>query len=135
MFYIVSYKVKNVIKAETERNQKMSIKLTKWLRRKREKESGRVEIVVLDPPVSENDVQSFFMKLDAEERNVPAAMVNEWKLMAIERMKTVESAEAFAYEQGRLAAYGEMEKMFLETAEEMKKNGVQAMEEGEDYDA
>ena len=113
----------------------MSIKLTKWLRRKREEESGRVEIVVLDPPVSENDVQSFFMKLDAEERNVPAAMVIEWKQMAIERMKTVESAEAFAYEQGRLAAYGEMEKMFLETAEEMKKNGVQATEEGEDYDA
>ena len=111
------------------------IKLMKLFGRgEQKKESGRVEIVVLDPPVSENDVQSFFMKLDAEERNVPAAMVNEWKLMAIERMKTVESAEAFAYEQGRLAAYCEMEKLFIEMAEQYR-NATPTAYEGDDGNA
>lgn len=98
-------------------------------------ESERAKIVVLEPPVSEKDVRAFFLKLDAEEMNVPAAVVIEWKQMAVERMKTVKSAEEFAYEQGRLAAYCEMEKMFLETAQEMKTGSAHVAEEGEDGDA
>ena len=111
----------------------------KLFRRKEKNENlGALRIVKrvqLEPEVSENDIQMFFAKLDAEERNVPAAMIAQWKQMAVEKMEQVKDAESFAFEQGRLAAYGEMEKMFLETAEEMKKNGVQATEEGEDYDA
>lgn len=94
--------------------------IMKWFRE--EKREDRARITVLEPLVTESDVMSFFRKLDAEEMNVPAAMLVEWKLMAVEKMKNVESAEEFAFEQGRLAAYCEIEKMFLEMAEETRKS-------------
>lgn len=78
------------------------------------------DVVRLEPEVTEEDVRSFFAKYDAVERNVPVALVAEWKQIAAEKMAAVQSAEQFAFEQGRLAAFGEMEKAFLEIAEEMQ---------------
>ena len=64
----------------------------------------------------EADVRGFFAKLDAMERNVPAEMVAEWRQMAAERMAAVHTETEFAYEQGRLKAYIEIERMFREVA-------------------
>lgn len=78
--------------------------------------------VVLEPPVAQADVESFYAKLDAVERNVPVALIAEWKLMAAEKMAAVRSAEEFAFEQGRLAAFGEMERAFLELADDARRS-------------
>ena len=75
-------------------------------------------IVRIEPEVTQEDVRSFFAKYDPVERNVPVAMIAEWKQMAAERMAAVKSAEDFAFEQGRLRAYGEMERAFLEVGKE-----------------
>lgn len=86
-------------------------------------DGGRREgegMVALEPEVTQEDVRSFFAKYDAAERNVPVAMIAEWKQLAAEKMAAVHSAEEFAFEQGRLAAFCEMEKAFLEVAEEMR---------------
>ena len=96
--------------------------------------AGGAERVLLEPEVAEEDVRSFYAKLDAVERNVPVALVAEWKQMAAERMAAVQSAEQFAFEQGRLAAFGEMERAFLEMAKELR--GAEATnQDGEDADA
>lgn len=78
-----------------------------------ERECGG-RIVRIEPEVTQEDVRSFFAKYDPVERNVPVAMIAEWKQMAAEKMAAVKSAEDFAFEQGRLRAYGEMERAFLE---------------------
>ena len=77
--------------------------------------SGEARVVIqLEPEPTQEDVKSFFAKLDEVERNVPVAMVATWKQLAAEKMTAVRSAEEFAFEQGRLAAFCEMEKAFLE---------------------
>ena len=93
-----------------------------------------VKRVQLEPEVSENDIVVFFAKLDAEERNVPAAMIAQWKQMAVEKMEQVKDAESFAFEQGRLAAYCEMEKLFIEMAEQYR-NAAPTADEGDDGNA
>lgn len=100
----------------------METRIGKWLRRMRgaTENEGCAVRVVLEPEVTEEDVRSFFAKYDPVERNVPVAMVAEWKQMAAEKMAAVQSAEEFAFEQGRLAAFCEMEKAFLEVVEELK---------------
>lgn len=110
----------------------------KLFRRKTRNENlGAVRIVKrvqLEPEVSENDIVVFFAKLDAEERNVPAAMIAQWKQMAVEKMEQVKDAESFAFEQGRLAAYCEMEKLFIEMAEQYR-NATPTADEGDDGNA
>lgn len=81
-------------------------------------EGGGECLVRLEPEVTQEDVRSFFAKYDAQERNVPAAMIAEWRQMAAEKMAAVHSAEEFAFEQGRLAAFAEMERAFMEIAGE-----------------
>ena len=109
----------------------------KLFRRKTKNENlGAVRIVKrvqLEPEVSENDIVVFFAKLDAEERNVPAAMIAQWKQMAVEKMEQVKDAESLAFEQGRLAAYSEMEKLFIEMAEQYR-NAVPEADEGDGGD-
>ena len=96
--------------------------------------AGGAERVLLEPGVAEEDVRSFYAKLDAVERNVPVALVAEWKQMAAEKMAAVQSAEEFAFAQGRLAAFGEMERAFLEMAKELR-GAEAANQDGEDADA
>ena len=96
--------------------------------------AGGAERVLLEPEVAEEDVRSFYAKLDAVERNVPVALVAEWKQMAAERMAAAKSAEEFAFAQGRLAAFGEMERAFLEMAKELR-GAEAANQDGEDADA
>ena len=111
----------------------------KLFRRKEKNENlGAVRLVKrvqLEPEVSENDIRMFFAKLDAEERNVPAAMIAQWKQMAVEKMEQVKDAESFAFQQGRLAAYCEMEKLFLGMAEQYRNASPEAEEEEDDYNA
>ena len=85
-----------------------------------EQEHQEGEWIALEPAPTQEDVRSFFAKMDAVERNVPVAMVAAWKQMAAEKMAAVRSAEEFAFEQGRLAAFCEVEKMFLETGGELR---------------
>lgn len=110
----------------------------KLFRRKAKNENlGAVRIVKrvkLEPEVSECDIRSFFAKFDERERNVPAAMIAQWKQMAVEKMGLVKDAESFAFEQGRLAAYCEMEKLFLEMAEQYR-NATPTADEGDDGNA
>lgn len=65
---------------------------------------------------AEEDVRSFFAKLDAAERDVPAALVDEWRQMAAEGMERAADAQSFAFEQGRLRAYREVAGMFRDLA-------------------
>ena len=113
------------------------MKLAEWLKKKFTRRGGEDKprkVIRLEPEVAEEDVRSFYAKLDAVERNVPVALVAEWKQMAAERMAAVQSAEQFAFEQGRLAAFGEMERAFLEMAKELR--GAEATnQDGEDADA
>ncbi len=85
--------------------------------------------MALEPPVTEDDIRSFFAKLDAEERNVPAALAAEWRQLAAEAMERAKDAQEFAYQQGRLAAYVEVEKLFAEVARTFR--GRQMAEEAE----
>ena len=96
----------------------------KWKGRSgEERRCSKGEWVKLEPEVTEEDVRSFFAKYDPVERNVPVAMIAEWKQMAAEKMAAVHSAEEFAYEQGRLTAYREMEQAFLEMGREGEDGG------------
>ena len=99
-----------------------------------ERRDGGAVRVVLEPEVTQEDVRSFYAKLDAVERNVPVALVTEWKQLAAEKMAAVRSAEEFAFEQGRLAAFGEMERAFLELADDARRSRSRSDtgEEGED---
>lgn len=85
--------------------------------------------MALEPQVTEDDIRSFFAKLDAEERNVPAALAAEWRQLAAEAMERARDAQEFAYQQGRLAAYVEVEKLFAEVARTFR--GRQMAEEVE----
>lgn len=109
----------------------------KLFRRKTRNENlGAVRIVKrvqLEPEVSEGDIRSFFAKFDERERNVPVAMIAEWKQMTVEKMERVSDANGFAFQQGRLAAYCEMEKLFLEMAEQYR-NAAPEADEGDDGD-
>ena len=62
----------------------------KLFRRKTRNENlGAVRIVKrvqLEPEVSEGDIRSFFAKFDERERNVPVAMIAEWKQMTVENL-------------------------------------------------
>jgi hypothetical protein len=49
-------------------------------------------------------------------------------------MEQVKDAESFAFEQGRLAAYCEMEKLFIEMAEQYR-NATPTAYEGDDGNA
>lgn len=85
--------------------------------------------IALEPEPTQEVVRSFFAKLDAAERNVPVAMVATWKQVAAENMAAVKSAEEFAFEQGRMAAFCEMEKAYLEMAHKVKAQETEPEEE------
>lgn len=108
------------------------MKLTEWLKKKFTRRGGEDKprtVIQLEPEPTQEDVRSFFAKLDAAERNVPAAMVAVWKQLAAEKMAAVHSAEEFAFEQGRLAAFCEMEKAYLEMAQKVKAQEPEPEEE------
>ena len=85
--------------------------------------------VLLEPEPTQKDIRSFFAKLDAVERNVPVMMIATWKQMAAENMAAVKSAEEFAFEQGRMAAFCEMEKAYQEMAQRVKAQEPEPEEE------
>lgn len=96
------------------------MKLIEWIKSRlaeNERAKEKRVVIMLEPEPTQEDVKSFFAKLDEVERNVPVAMVATWKQLAAEKMAAVRSAEEFAFEQGRMAAFCEMEKAFLEMKE------------------
>ena len=108
------------------------MKLTEWIKgrlagNRRAKEERAM--IMLEQEPTQKDVRSFFAKLDEVERNVPVAMIATWKQMAAEQMAAVKSAEEFAFEQGRLSAFCEMEKAFLDVARSLKAQEPETEEE------
>lgn len=102
--------------------------------RRKGKKAEATKVVRIEPPVEESDIRSFFAKFDANERNVPVAIIAEWKQMAVEKMENVKSAEEFAFEQGRLSAYCELERAFLEMAQEFAAAAETVADSGEEDD-